>query len=348
MSQRYTEQPVATSTAYAQLHTAALGIEFDRDVSHLNGSFGTKTVKGSLQWYFSFRDIDQRVRQLYIGPDTEAVRQLVHTARTAEPRARLRALARSASVLGCLPAQRKHLSVILRLSEYGFFRAGGVLVGTHAFLSYANQLGVRWSGGEQTSDVDFAHAGRNISIALPATLKAQPHTALTTMEEGFLPLVQYRGSAGASYRHRDEPEFQIDFLTPKTADSDDPIRIEHLDVALQPLRFMEFSLEAVEQATLFDATGRAVVVSLPAPERYAVHKLLVVGERTGAFRAKVSKDLAQAAALIEYFRDNDPEALQDAWADALARGPGWKKRALEGLRALQAQDPTLSAVLASA
>ena len=348
MPQRYTEQPVATSTAYAQLHTAALGIEFDRDVSHLNGSFGTKTVKGSLQWYFSFRDIDQRVRQLYIGPDTEAIRQLVHKARTAEPRARLRALARSANVLGCLPAQRKHLGVILRLSEYGFFRAGGVLVGTHAFLSYANQLGVRWTGGEQTTDVDFAHAGRNISIALPATLKAQPHTALTTMEEGFLPLVQYRGSAGASYRHRDEPEFQIDFLTPKTADNDDPIRIDHLDVALQPLRFMEFSLEAVQQATLFDSTGRAVVVSLPAPERYAVHKLLVIGERTGAFRAKISKDLAQAASLIEYFRDTDPETLQDAWADALARGPGWKKRALEGLRALQAQDPTLSAVLATA
>ncbi|MFP5486404.1 MAG: GSU2403 family nucleotidyltransferase fold protein, partial [Gammaproteobacteria bacterium] len=128
----------------------------------------------------------------------------------------------------------------------------------------------------------------------------------------------------------------------------DPIRIDHLDVALQPLRFMEFSLEAVQQATLFDSTGRAVVVSLPAPERYAVHKLLVIGERTGAFRAKISKDLAQAASLIEYFRDTDPETLQDAWADALARGPGWKKRALEGLRALQAQDPTLSAVLASA
>ena len=348
MPQRYTEQPVATATAYAQLHTAALGIEFDRDVSHLNGSFGTKTVKGSLQWYFSFRDIDQRVRQLYIGPDTDAIRQLVQKARTAEPRARLRALARSASVLGCIPAQRKHLSVILRLSEYGFFRAGGVLVGTHAFLSYANQLGVRWTGGEQTTDVDFAHAGRNISIALPATLNAQPHTALTTMEEGFLPLVQYRGSAGASYRHRDEPEFQIDFLTPKTADNDDPIRIDHLDVALQPLRFMEFSLEAVQQATLFDSTGRAVVVSLPAPERYAVHKLLVIGERTGAFRAKISKDLAQAAALIEYCRDTDPETLQDAWTDALERGPGWKKRALEGVRALQAQDPSLSAVLTRA
>ena len=74
----------------------------------------------------------------------------------------------------------------------------------------------------------------------------------------------------------------------------------------------------------------------------------MIGERTGAFRAKVSKDLAQAASLIEYFRNTDPETLQDAWADALARGPGWKKRALEGLRALQAQDPSLSEVLASA
>lgn len=349
MSQRYVDQPLATATAYAQLHTAALGMEFDRDVSHLNGSFGTKTVRGSLHWYFSFRDVDQRVRQLYVGPDTDAIRQLVDKARSAEPspREHLRALARSAGALGCLPVQRKHLSVILRLNEYGFFRAGGVLVGTHAFLAYANQLGVRWLSGEQTSDVDLAHAGRKISIALPATLQAQAHTALTTLEEGFLPLVQYRGTAGASYRHPQEPDFQIDFLTPKTTASDDPIHIEHLDVALQPLRFMEFSLEGVQQATLFDATGRAGVVSLPAPERYAVHKLLIIGERTGAMRVKTGKDLAQAAALIEYFAHTDPDTLREAWTDALARGSGWRQRALQGLRALQAQDADLAQLLAS-
>lgn len=345
MPQRYKDQPVSTSTAYAQLHTAALGVEFTRDVSHLNGSFGTKKVKGTTQWYFSFRDIDQRVRQLYVGPDTPAILDLVQKARAAEPRERLRALARSAVVLGCAPVERKHLSVILRLNEFGFFRAGGVLVGTHAFLAYANQLGVRWSQGDQTSDVDFAHAGRNVSIALPATVRAERHSALTTLAEGFLPLVQFRGAAGASYRHRDEPEFQIDFLTTRTSDSDDPVRVENLDVALQPLRFMEFSLERVQQATLFDSTGRAAVVSLPAPERYAVHKLLVIGERAGAFRSKVSKDLAQASSLIEYFRDNDPEALRDAWFDAIGRGPGWKKRALEGLKALKAHDHQLAALL---
>ncbi len=346
MPARYITQPVATSTAYAQLHTAAIGIEFDRDVSHLNGSFGTKTIHGSVQWYFSFRDIDQRVRQLYVGPDTDEVRALVQRAAAAQPKERLRPLARSANALGCIPTQRKHLGVILRLNEYGFFRAGGVLIGTHAFLSYANQLGVRWAGAEQTSDVDSAHAGRNISIALPSTIQAKPHSALTDMEEGFLPLVQYRGTAGASYRHRDEPEFQIDFLTPKTGDSDEPIMIDRLDVALQPLRFMEFSLQDVQQATLFDPAGRAVVVTLPAPERYAIHKLLIIGERTGAFKAKVTKDLAQAALLIEFFRDTDPEAVHEAWTDAVNRGPGWKKRAIEGRRALAALDSKLAELLA--
>jgi hypothetical protein len=216
------------------------------------------------------------------------------------------------------------LSVIPRLKEFGFFRAGGVLVGTHAFPSYANVPGVRWLNPEQTADVDFAHAGRNVSIALPASVRAQPHSALTTMEGGFLPLIQYRGGAGASYRHRDEPEFQIDFLTPRTADNDDPIAIENLDVALQPLRFMEFSLEDAHQATLFDPSGRCVVVGLPAPERYAIHKLLIIGERGASFRSKVSKDLAQAAALLEYFSETDPEAVRATWHDALARGPGWR------------------------
>ena len=230
--------------------------------------------------------------------------------------------------------QRKHLGVILRLNEFGFFRAGGGLIGTHAFLAYANQLGVRWYSPDQTSDIDFAHVGRNVTIGLPADITAEPHSALTAMEGGFLPMAKYRGHAGASDKHCDEPEFQIDFLTPRTSDSEDPIHIDHLDVALQPLRFMEFSLEGVQQTTLFGAIGRCVVVNLPAPQCYAVHKLLIVGERAGVFKAKVSKDVAQAAALMGYFLANDPDALHEAWADALARGPGWRKRALEGKKAL--------------
>jgi hypothetical protein len=38
--------------------------------------------------------------------------------------------------------------------------------------------------------------------------------------------------------------------------------------------------------------------------------------------------------------------VREAWEDALGRGPGWKKRALEGRRALQALDKELASVLA--
>ena len=345
MSSPFTDLPVSAATAFAQLQTAAMATELSRDVSHLQGSFASKMVKGSRHWYFAYRENAISVRQIYVGPDTAAVKELIAKAGQQAPLDKLKPLAKSALALGCEPVQRKHLGVILRLNEFGFFRAGGVLIGTHAFLAYANQLGVRWRSPDQTSDIDFAHAGRNVSIALPADIMAQPHSALTTMESGFLPLVQYRGQAGASYKHRDEPEFQIDFLTPRTSDSEDPIRIPNLDVALQPLRFMEFSLEDVQQTTLFDPTGRCVVVNLPAPQRYAVHKLLIVGERAGVFKAKVSKDLAQAAALISYFVAHDPDALQDAWADAMGRGPGWRKRAMEGLKALGRVEPEIAQTL---
>lgn len=342
MPTHFTDLPVSAATAFAQLQTAAMATELSRDVSHLQGSFAAKMVKGSRQWYFAYRENASSVRQIYVGPDTAAVKELIAKAGQQAPLDKLKPLAKSAQALGCAPIQRKQLSVILRLNEFGFFRAGGVLIGTHAFLAYANQLGVRWHSADQTSDIDFAHAGRNVSIALPADITAQPHSAFTTMEGGFLPLVQYRGQAGASCKHRDEPEFQIDFLTPRTSESEDPIRIPNLDVALQPLRFMEFSLEGIQQTTLFDPTGRCVVVNLPAPERYAVHKLLIIGERTGAFKAKVSKDVAQAAALMGYFVANDPDALKEAWADALGRGPGWRKRAVEGLKALERLAPDIA------
>lgn len=76
-----------------------------------------------------------------------------------------------------------------------------------------------------------------------------------------------------------------------------------------------------------------------------MHKLLVIAERSGRFKAKVSKDLAQAASLLEYFAAADIGAVREAWADALARGPGWRKRAREGKKALAASAPDLAALL---
>jgi hypothetical protein len=128
-----------------------------------------------------------------------------------------------------------------------------------------------------------------------------------------------------------------------TRGSDKPIRVPNLNVALQPLRFMEFSLENVHQAALLSEEG-AVVVNVPSPARFAVHKLIVHGERAGSFRTKANKDLLQAASLIEYLAAHRPEELRDAWQDALSRGPGWRKRVQQGRDALAKLKPLVAGV----
>ena len=64
---------LSAQTAYAQLADVAMSLEVDRGMSHLHGSFSCKTVQGVAYWYFAYRDLDGRVRQLYVGPDNEQI-----------------------------------------------------------------------------------------------------------------------------------------------------------------------------------------------------------------------------------------------------------------------------------
>ncbi|TAK71653.1 MAG: hypothetical protein EPO19_04240 [Betaproteobacteria bacterium] len=114
-----------------------------------------------------------------------------------------------------------------------------------------------------------------------------------------------------------------------------------LNLGLEPLKFMEFSLQGTTQGCVIGRAG-ACVVNLPAPERYAVHKLIVYGERPVAERAKAAKDILQATVLAEYFaQSGQARAFNQAWRDALGRGPGWRRRALQGQKALLRLAPEL-------
>ena len=155
-----------------------------------------------------------------------------------------------------------------------------------------------------------------------------------------MPIGELQGAAGTTYLNPADPELRVDFLTPMTRASAKAVRIPNLNVAFQPLKFMEFSLEDVAQAALLAEEG-AVVVNVPAPARFAVHKLIVNAERSGSFRTKANKDLLQAAALAEYLATNRPDELSDAWRDACARGAGWKKRARQGRDALRKLEPAV-------
>jgi len=309
---RFSELSLSAATAYAELTEQTRSFELTNALAGLVGSFQKLPRKGHDYWYFAYRDLESRVRMVYVGPDDDRVRALVDRfdeTRGARP---LAPQAQAALALGCAAVAPKHFRIIKRLSEYGFFRTGGILVGTHAFLSLGNLLGVRWADGASTLDTDFADAGRNVSLALPADLRIDVRGALESLEMGLLPAIQYDGKVGPHYRNPKDHELRIDFVTSATRRRG-PVIMPEINLALQPLKFMELSLESPLQASVLAQAG-ACMINVPAPERYAVHKLLVAGERPPSERTKARKDLQQAACLASYFLEaGDARVFNAMW-----------------------------------
>lgn len=341
MPDRFTELPVAAQTAYAELAEETRAVEMQRALADLPGSFHRLERRGKGYWYYSYRDPGvPSARMIYVGPDTDAVRALTRETQAKPRRERTGPQARAAVALGCAPIVPVHFRIVRRLADYGLFRAGGVLVGTHAFLVLGNILGVRWREPSTTLDVDIAHSGRNLSVALPARLHVDVHGALESLSMGFLPLTELDGSIGTRYRSTRDASLRVDFLT--TFDrSGRAVRIPELPVALEPLRFMDYLLEDTIQGCALGANA-SCTVNVPAPERFAVHKLVVFAERSRAERTKATKDLSQAAALASYFLEhNEIKPFNAAWRALIRRGRGWAQRGRKGKAALLKMAPEL-------
>lgn len=71
----------------------------------------------------------------------------------------------------------------------------------------------------------------------------------------------------------------------------------------------------------------SVLVQVPRPERFAIHKLIVADRRRdGPDELKARGDRAQAAFLIDVLSEERPEDLADAYGTALESGPAWRSR----------------------
>ena len=336
----YTELSLNAQTAYAQLLDATLAASHLRSVADLPGSFAAKTVKGHKYWYYQYTEPSGKLRQVFVGPDGDPLRRLMQGTAKPAAGASLAPLARAAIALGCAEILPRHLLVLRRLAEYGFFRSGGVLVGTHAFIAYANMLGVRWGESARTQDMDFAHAGRNVALLLPSDIEVRTHDAIESLRMGFLPVTGLSSRAGASYLNAREPAFRLDFLTTLHRGGEAPYEHPKLHVTLQPLKFMEFSLEQVQQTVMMSGEA-AVLANVPHPAQYAFHKLLVVSEREGSFQTKANKDLMQAGALLALLKERKSAEAREIWSDLLSRGRGWVGRAKRGLAMLDKALPQL-------
>jgi hypothetical protein len=328
----YRELPLAAQTAYAELYELAQVAEAARSPAFLSGKVAWKTIKERRYAYWAFKEIDGRKREYYLGPEGPAIAAIESARERGAPS--LEAVARQAAAAasqGCTLTPPRHFRIVKRLADYQFFRAGGLLVGTHAFLALGNQLGVAWDGGTRTLDLDFAHAGPggNVTVALPADLDANSHDALQSLQMGFLPALGGSKGLASQYASERDLELRIDFLTVARRAGRE-VHAPNLGVALSPLKFLDYLIERPGQGVLIDRAD-ACLINLPDPARYGLHKLIVAHER-GARHPKYGKDVLQALALIDWHLERAPTLLIDAWSDLVSRGPGWRKRAEDSLR----------------
>lgn len=300
---------------------------------HLRGSFKRRRLAGGEYWYYQYRDLDQRVRQLYCGPvgghwDRVAAAGRGRDAGAGIDREAQAGLLRAAG-LPAVPAGAFRL--LAALADAGLFKTGAALVGTYAFMALGNQLGVAWAGrAATTQDVDVAH-GRSVELALPGARLDLPGV-LEGLEMGYHPVPKLDPrQPSTSFLFRGQ-QLRLDLLTPPHGRRTAPIEVPALNAAAQPLKYLEYLLEAPQPAVLVGA--RVLRVTVPDPARFAVHKLLVAGVRPATEAAKARKDLDQAAQLLRVLLEDRPGDLAAAWRAAAGRGPSWSRTVRRNLARL--------------
>jgi hypothetical protein len=332
---------LVVQTTYAELLERCASASFNAAFS-ADGAFTSKTVKGRRYWYFQLSSAEGRNQQ-YVGPETpELLERINHHRETRdderERRALVSTLVRSFGLTRTIPEIGK---IVAALEKAGVFRLRGVLIGTVAYQSYPPMLGEKLpSPAMQTGDIDIAQF-KPISVAVED--RTQPVLEiLKGVDKTFRPVPHLAGGRVTSYAAKGG--LRVDFLTPNLGpDSDDPQELPAFQTDAQPLRFLDYLIKDPHPAVLLHDAG--IYVLVPAPERYAVHKL-IVSRRRQAGTAKRDKDVVQAAALMEVLWRKRPFELKSAWEEAYERGPTWRQLLLEGMTLLppSARDGTLKAI----
>lgn len=199
--------------------------------------------------------------------------------------------------------------VLTLLEGAGVFAAGGVLAGSHAFNVYGNMLGYKFPlETAQTADID-------LSISIGVTKETiDLKTAMMESNLGFLEIPALnRKSPSTSYKIRDS-ELKVDLLTPLFGrDSSKPIYMNTLKLFASPLKYLDYLIKDPVKAVV--VSGRGILVNVPQPVRYAIHKLVISERRPSSMQVKAIKDLNQAASLLEILSLDRPGDLESALID---------------------------------
>lgn len=330
-----------SAIAHAAYHDL-LRLLKDGRVSDLQGT-PTQVVRGNrIYWYDTYR-VGAEVKKRYIGEDSDELRGLIERHRVLREeagvrsgeRARLVRILRAEGFTGVDPSTG---SLLAALAASGVFRLGGTVVGTHAFRLYEGELGLRYSFDQmaQTDDLDIA-SFEKLSLVLDD--QAQPPVQSVLADFAFEPAPTLDTAPAWRWR-QSQGNALVEFLTPAFGEEGSR-RLEALGVTAQALNYLNYLIAEPIQAAVMYRSG--VLVQVPRPERFAIHKLIVSDRRKDRDRLKARKDRSQAIFLIDALLEDRPDDIRDAYRDALAQGPKWRERLGNALAGYPGQAERLAA-----
>lgn len=329
-----------SAISHAAYHDLLMSLR-EEAVADMRGTPTRIERNGRGYWYDTYR-VGTDVRKTYIGEDSPALQERMQRMVALREgreirrsrRARLIRILRAEGFLGVDAATG---GILNAMASAGVFRLGGTIVGTQAFRLYEGELGVRlpFDQTAQTDDIDIASFER-LSIALDDTVSEPLEKVLQDFSFEPAPSLD----RGKTWRWKQtRRETLVEFLTPSFG-LEELRPLPALGVHAQSLRYLNYLLAEPIRAAVNYRDG--VLVQIPRPERFAVHKMIVADRRLdGSNSLKAIKDRLQAAFLISILATDRPDDLRDAFEDAMSRGKRWRERITASVEKMFDIQPTL-------
>lgn len=277
---------------------------------------------GRFYWYVRSRQVLGRREERYLGAETPKLLATIEAAKISQSASEgRRMIVRGLKGAGLHAPDERTGRILRALALADVFRLRAVVVGTVAFQTYGGLLGfVLPSRAVRTGDLDIAQ-DYGVSIALDDGLEMSFLDVLRSADPAFSPVSKLDPRRSASYRLPDG--YVVDVLTTsRDAGDAETSRLTALNTDATPLRFLDFLLRETVDAAVLHEDG--VLVRVPDPARYAIHKLMV-SRRRGPAHPKRRKDIEQAQVLIEALTREDPHSLRAVYGEARDRGPAWRQ-----------------------
>lgn len=299
-----------------------------------NLSFKYKEINDKRYWYL-YISIGASRREHYLGEETTELLDCIEDEKalwesnTDDRDLRTRLV--NMLIGGGMSAPSNDEGKVLALLERnGVFLGGAALVGTIAFRSYANMLGVSWASETGTQDIDIAIDGQ-FTLALPRP-KSPINLGRLILDSGLgyieVPALNHR-QPSTSFRIRNR-DFRIDVLTPmRGRETARPVQLTDFGTYATPMRFLDYLLEDIQPAVLLYRHG--IMINVPAPGRFAVHKCVISQKRSTALATKVRKDLKQAEQVFQALLEFRPADIALAIRAADGKGRSFRKQFDTGL-----------------